>query len=169
MVIIDQEVLRGIKKQIQSITNTINKLENKAHKLVKANAGEVYKNLLSTPSVGAETATMLITLTNEFKNFHTCKQLASYIGICPRVYQSGTSVNGKGKICKMGMSRMRATLFIWSLTAIRGNKACREMYERLTQNGKPKKVALIAVMNKLLKQAFAIATKNQKYMEIILN
>ena len=169
MNVVDKEVFKGLKKQMKEITNTITKLENKALELVKANPGEVYDNLLLIPSIGKKTATMLIALTNEFKNFHTCKQLASYIGICPRVYQSGTSVKGKGKICKMGMTRMRAMLFICSLTAIRGNKACREMFERLVENGKPKKLALVAVMNKLLKQAFAIATKNQKYMEITLN
>jgi hypothetical protein len=48
----------------------------------------------------------------------------------------------------------------WS--ACRFNKACKELYQRLLQKGKPTKVALIAVANKLIKQAFAIAkTKYQ--------
>ena len=46
------------------------------------------------------------------------------------------------------------------------NKACIELYDRLVEKGKPKKVALIAVVNKLLKQAFALATKNEFYLEI---
>ena len=91
--------------------------------------------------------------------------MSSYIGISPRIYQSGTSVNGRGKICKMGMGQMRKILFMSSLTASRHNLACKEMFERLVGKGKPKKVALVAVMNKLIKQAFVIGTKLESYNE----
>ncbi len=43
------------------------------------------------------------------------------------------------------------------------NPACRSLYERITQKGKSKKLALIAVANKLLKQAFAIAKSGMPY------
>ena len=43
------------------------------------------------------------------------------------------------------------------------NKACRDLYERLVAKGKSKKLALIAVCNKLLKQAFAIAKSGLIY------
>ena len=43
--------------------------------------------------------------------------------------------------------------------------ACREIYERLVAKGKSKKLALIAVSNKLLKQAFAIAKSRRSYDE----
>ena len=168
MSVIEKGVIREIKKQISSIKKSILKLEEKAEELVKLNANKTYQKLLTIPSIGKKTATMLIALTNEFSNFSNSKQLSSYIGICPRVFQSGTSVRGKGKICKMGMSQMRATLFMCSLTAISYNKACKEMFERLTSNGKPKKVALVAVMNKLLKQAYAIGTSHENYREISL-
>lgn len=45
------------------------------------------------------------------------------------------------------------------------NKACREIYERIIAKGKNKKQALIAVCNKLLKQAFAIAKSGLPYEE----
>lgn len=169
MSVIEKDVIREIKKQLSSIKKSILKLEKKAEELVKSNAHKTYQKLLTIPSIGKKTATMLIALTNEFSNFSNSKQLSSYIGICPRVFQSGTSVRGKGKICKMGMKQMRATLFMCSLTAISCNKACKEMFDRLTSNGKPKKVALVAVMNKLLKQAYAIATSHENYREISLN
>ena len=56
-----------------------------------------------------------------------------------------------------------------SLTAIRHNLACKQMFDRLVEKGKPKKVALVAVMNKLIKQAFAVATKLEDYVEPKLN
>ncbi|PZW38742.1 hypothetical protein LX95_02405, partial [Mesonia algae] len=45
------------------------------------------------------------------------------------------------------------------------NKACKEIYERIVAKGKSKKLALIAVANKLLKQAFAIAKSGLPYDE----
>ena len=44
-------------------------------------------------------------------------------------------------------------------------KACKAIFERLTNQGKSRKLALIAVCNKLLKQAFAIAKSGVEYNE----
>jgi hypothetical protein len=56
-------------------------------------------------------------------------------------------------------------LFLCAFSACKHNKACREIYERITAKGKSKKLALIAVSNKLLKQAFAIAKSGIPYDE----
>ena len=52
-----------------------------------------------------------------------------------------------------------------SLIACKSNKTCRELYERLVAKEKSKKLALIAVANKLLKQAFAVAKSGLPYDE----
>ena len=122
-------------------------------------------NLPSIPGMGKKTAMMLVVLSGGFNRFDDYRKLSSYIGLCPRIFESGTSVKGRARICKMGMSRIRAMLYICSWSAKRCNKACRELYERLLAKGKAKKLALIAVANKLLKQAFAIATQKTKYNE----
>ena len=61
------------------------------------------------------------------------------------------------------MSKIRAMLYVCAWQAKKYNQACKDLYERLVENGKSKKLALIAVVNKLLKQAFAIATKKEYY------
>ena len=86
------------------------------------------------------------------------------MGISPRIFESGSSIRGKTKVCKMGMSRIRALLYVCAWSAKRCNKACKDLYDRLLKKGKAKKQALIAVANKLLKQAFAIAINNEKYI-----
>jgi transposase len=50
-----------------------------------------------------------------------------------------------------------------SFTACKYNKACRDIYERIVAKGKSKKLALIAVCNKLLKQVFALAKSGLTY------
>jgi hypothetical protein len=52
-----------------------------------------------------------------------------------------------------------------SFNACNYNKAFREVYERLVNKGKRKKLALIAVANKLIKQCFAIAKSGRPYDE----
>ena len=50
-----------------------------------------------------------------------------------------------------------------SFNACKFNKRCKELYDRLVAKGKSKKLALIAVCNKLLKQAFAIVKSGIPY------
>jgi transposase len=123
----------------------------------------MYDQLQSIPGLGRKTALFLIVITGGFRKFENHKQLASYIGISPRIFESGTSVKGRAKICKMGMSKIRAMLYVCAWSAKKCNKACKELYDRLVENGKSKKLAFIAVVNKLIKQAFAIATKKEYY------
>ena len=56
-------------------------------------------------------------------------------------------------------------LYVCSWSAKKYNIACKELYDRLVEKGKAKKIALIAVANKLLKQAFALASKNEYYLQ----
>lgn len=125
---------------------------------------QMMKNLQSIPGVGKKTAALLITVTNGFTRFKSYKQLCAYLGLSPRVYESGSSTKGKGRICKMGMSRARAVLYLCAWSARKWNKACKDLYDRLIARNKAPNLALIAVANKLVKQAFAIATQNTKYI-----
>jgi transposase len=158
-------VMKSCKDQIESIDKQLKLLEKEMRQIVEREHKEQYKQLKSIPGIGAKTAMELIVLSGGFTKFTTAKQLCSYIGLSPRIFESGTSVKGKSRICKMGMSRVRAILYVCTWSAKKCNKACKELFDRLVEKGKPKKVALIAVANKLLKQAFAIATGKQYYNE----
>jgi transposase len=155
---------------IQKLSKEISKLEAEMEGMIEDNQGDLYQRLLSIPGIGKKTALMLIIISGGFTKFDNSRQLASYVGLCPRIFDSGTSIRGKAHICKMGMSKIRALLYICAWSAIGCNKACKELYHRLKSNGKSGRVALIAVANKLLKQAFAIAKKgtyyNENYAEI---
>ena len=63
----------------------------------------------------------------------------------------------------MGDARIRTLLYMGACSAKKYNLACQQLYDRLVENGKAKKLALIAVANKLVKQAYAIVTSNEMY------
>lgn len=160
-----KQLRKEIAKELVHKERLINKLSKQMEQIAKEHYSDMLSDLESIPGLGRKTAMMLTVLSGGFTRFDDYRKLSSYIGICPRIFESGTSVKGKARICKMGMSRIRATLYVCSWSASRCNKACRNLYERLLAKGKAKKLALIAVANKLLKQAFAIATQKTKYNE----
>lgn len=162
---LDRQIKKMIVKELEHKDGLIKKTNKSMEVLAGLHYAEMLSNLESIPGMGRKTAMALIVLSGGFDRFDDYRKLSSYIGICPRLFESGTSVKGKARICKMGMSRIRAMLYICSWSAKRYNKACKELYERLLAKGKAKKLALIAVANKLLKQAFSIATQKTKYNE----
>jgi transposase len=112
---------------------------------------------------GGKTALMLVVLTDGLDRFTSASELCNYAGLTPLTRQSGSSVKGRPRISKIGNQKLRNLLFMCSFTACKYNKACRDIYERIVAKGKSKKLALIAVCNKLLKQVFAIAKSGLTY------
>lgn len=163
MPVVEPSVLKSIRRLIAQLEKEKEQLEKKAQQVVKQNYAQSYQALTTIPGIGPKSATMLIMITGNFTRFDTYKQLVSYVGLSPRVYQSGTSVKGRGHICKMGMGLIRKVLYMCSWSAKRFNAQCKETWQRLSAKGKPEKVIKIALANKLLRQAFAIATKLSAY------
>ncbi len=83
-------------------------------------------------------------------------QITALAGLDPIRKESGTSVNKRRKISKSGNKMFRKILYFPMLTAIRYNKKIKKFYDRLVENHKPKKLALIAAMRKMILIAHAI-------------
>lgn len=156
-------VLISLKRSLKALQKEMAIVEARLVELVKEEHQEILTALESIPGIGRKTATMLIVLTDGFNRFETSSQLCSFSGLTPLIRQSGSSVRGKARISKIGNAKLRNLLFMCSFTACKCNKACREIYERIVAKGKSKKLALIAVCNKLLKQAFAIVKSGCRY------
>jgi len=150
----DESSLKIMKQMVCLINRRIQKLEAELDKIIDTDFMQENDILRSIPGIGRKTSIMLLAITGGFTKFENYKQFSSYVGLCPRIFQSGTSVRGKARICKIGISRVRQLLYLCALTARKFNKACKELYNRLIEKGKPKKLALIAVANKLIRQAF---------------
>ena len=110
--------------------------------------------------IGKESAQALILATNGFANFKSAKEVSKFIGTAPQDRQSGSSIKGRSSINKAGVKSVRTTLYLAAVNAARYNHACKDIFTRLRAKGKPYKVAIIAVVNKLLKQLFAVVKNN---------
>jgi transposase len=160
---VDGKSLRSLRQVADAQQKQIAQLEKEIMELTRKHYSAEFDSLTSIPGIGKKTAMLLILSTNAFNRFDNVKQLVAYTGIAPRIFQSGKTVNKKPKISKLGMTDLRRSLFMCSLRAIKSNLACKNLYERLRQNGKAAKVALIAVCNKLLRQAFALVKSKQTF------
>lgn len=161
----DTRLCRMLRKHIKTLHKQIALLEKQIEELIAEDDETVVEHISSVPGVGKKTAIALLTATKGMHGFDNYRQVSSYFGLCPRIYDSGKSVHGKAHICKMGMGWIRKLLYMCAVSAARYNRTCASLYERLRQKGKAVKVALIAVANKLLKQIFAIVKNNCAYNE----
>jgi len=157
------KIITSIKRQIRQVQTEIKLLEKEMENRIKQHEQDLLSNLLSIPGIGKKTAIILIVCTNGFRSFENAKQLSAFFDLSPIKISSGSSIKGRSKISKKGNPLMRNYLFMCSFTACNKNKQCKDLYERIVSKGKSKKLALIAVTNKLLKQSFAIAKSGIRY------
>ena len=153
-----EQTIKFLRKQISKLEDEITHLSNKEFK-------RQMELLTSIRGIGENIASALIIATGGFTYFSTAKQISRFLGLCPTYQQSGTSVNVKGHINRNGDTYLRSQLYIAALASIRFNAACKETYDRLKAKGKSGKVAVVAVANKLIRQAYAIVTNNQPYID----
>lgn len=158
-------ILRILHKQVASIDAQVKTLEAAMEQLLLTHEPALLQRLCSIPGIGKKTAMFLIVVTNSFKEFESSKQLSAFLGLAPTIRRSGSSIRGQSRISKTGNGAIRNLLFMCSFTACQHNKACKELFDRIVSRGKSKKLALIAVANKLLKQSLAIAKSGMLYDE----
>lgn len=160
-----KENLEYYDELIEKIEKSIKELEKEIKELTKKNYQEEYKLLKSIPGVSDRVIGVVISIFGGFKRFKSVKDAVSFAGLNPSPYESGISVKKSGKIKKMGNPYARKILYMAALSAIRFNKYCRELYERLVSKGKAKKLALVAVAHKLLRQAYGVLKNRRPFDE----
>jgi transposase len=158
-----KDTIKSIEKIKTQLEKEVLILEKKLEQLLKAWQPQQYKSISSVKGIGKRATAMLIIFTQGFRNTHSHRQLISFAGLSPTEHTSGTSIKGTGRIYKKGGKAMRDVLYMCAMNAKQTNPACQALYDRLKANGKTGKQALIAVMNKLLKQVFAVANKGTIY------
>lgn len=150
---------------IKKLDKEIKKLERINNELIKKTYGVKYEKAQKIPGIGDRTLSVVFGYLFAFDNFENAKQVSAYIGINPSPCQSGSSLNTRGSISKKGHKYLRSTFYMAAISASRYNKQCMVFYQRLLAKGKPKKAAIVAVANKLIKQVFAIVKNERDYQE----
>lgn len=142
-------VKQSTERQIKWLNKELERTEKEISESEKGDIvlKETVSLLTSIPGVGEQTARAIIGYLPELEDCSD-KSAAALTGVAPLNKDSGKQ-RKKRKI-KGGRSRLRGVLYMAALTATRYNSLIKVFFERLRRKGKPYKVAITAVMRKLL-------------------
>lgn len=145
----DGRLQRRIGAHIEWLTKAIADVDRELDKTIRSSPVWREKDdlLRSVPGIGDVTASTLIADVPELGGL-TRRQIAALIGVAPLSRDSGT-FRGRRMIAG-GRPTVRRVLYMAALVAVRYNPVIAAFYARLTAAGRPKKVALVAAMRKLL-------------------
>jgi transposase len=106
--------------------------------------------LQTIPGIGEATIRVILAEFANINQFNSAKQLASFLGIAPRHFQSGSSVNGRTRMSKIGNANLRKAFYFPAVVSLRYNPVIKRLCQRLEEKGKPKMLIIGAAMRKLI-------------------
>jgi len=153
---------RQLMQRIARLADDIDALESEIMARIAADEGLArrYQILTSIPSIGPVVAATLIAHLGELGGL-TDKQIAMLAGLAPIADQSGKR-DGK-RVIWGGRARVRHSLYLAAVSAVRCNPSMRDFYRRLRAAGKSAKLALIAVARKLVLLANVLIAQNRTW------
>lgn len=145
----DIDVLRG---RIREADRNIGKLVESI---------ELGALLQTIDGIGPTTAARILAEFGDPSTYRSADAFAAHFGVVPATNHSGKSTPSRAGSTSLGDAKLRAKMWMPTLTAVRRNAWLKVFYDRLVAAGKPAKVALVASMRKLATAIYSVA-KNRK-------
>lgn len=121
--------------------------------------------LLSAPGVGWLLSAHFVVLTRGFTEIPQYRTLAQYLGISPNEHTSGTSVRKTSRSRRYGPSTARKLLHLAARSLRTHDRQARRYFLEKTAEGKPKRLVLNNIANKLLKRLCAMLRDGTPYID----
>lgn len=155
-------IKRQLRARLKQIGMQLKEIDTAIATLVGSDPGLSRRRdvLASIPGIGAVTAMAILIEMPELGTLDN-KQAASLAGLAPMTRQSGTW-SGRARI-RGGRRSLRTALYMPALVALRFNPDLKQKYQALKDAGKPSKVAITAIMRKLLILANALLRDDRKW------
>jgi len=144
---------------ITTLTTTIKSIGRE----MKGYEKDTQELLKSIPGIGDVAAASLVAFVGNIYRFDSPQKLVAYIGLDPRVYESGTSVKGKGYISKRGNKYLRHVLFNAAFTALRCNPLFKSYYDKKISEGKHHTSIICALERKLVHVVYAVWSRQTPF------
>lgn len=157
-------LVRQLNQQFKQIQKQIEEIECACQKIVKGDEilSARFEVLISIPGMGDITALCLLVDMPELGTLES-KQASALAGCAPMTRQSG-QWQGHAFV-QGGRKHVRDNLYMPAMVSCRHNQDMKRKYQQLIQAGKPKKVAIMAVMRKMIVLANALLKANRKWTE----
>jgi transposase len=156
----ERETVDGCLRQIDFLDGEIAVLERGIAE--HALGSDAIKRLMTVPGVSLMTASTFIAAVGDIRRFHEPPKLVSYLGLDPRVRQSGSGAARHGRISKQGASQVRQMLAEAAFVAVSTAGPMRAFYERIRVR-RGHQIAIVAVARKLAVLFWHLLTREQDY------
>lgn len=158
-------VINDIEVNLRHLTRRIDELTRQAMKLVSGSPRlrKAYGHLTSVRGIARKSAVLLLGELAPLPDDMSVRQWVAHAGLDPKKHESGTSVSAPERISKIGNARIRRALYMPAHSAIRHEPRVRAFYKKLLRKGKPKMVAIVAVMRKLLHAIYGMLKHGQDF------
>ena len=145
-------VTNDIEVNLRHLDRRIDEMVRQALKLIAESTrlASAYEHLTSVKGIAAKSAVLLLGELLCLPAGMSVREWVAYAGLDVRQHRSGRSVEARPRISKEGNVHIRRALYMPALVAVRFEPAVGAFYEGLVERGKPKMVAVVAVMRKLL-------------------
>lgn len=157
-----------IKDNMTQLNIQIAATEKAINELIKQDETMItnYKLSKTVKGVGMVLAVQMLLHTHNYTRFESSRQFASYCGLVPYPYQSGTSIHGRNKIHPISDRKMKSLLSMSAISAIQHDSELKLYYQKRVEEGKPKMVVLNIIRNKIVSRVFATVNRGTPYVEL---
>jgi transposase len=115
------------------------------------------------PGIGEATAAKLLAEIVDVNQYRSARQVAAFAGLVPKHRESGSSVRGKPRLCKVGTARLRKALYFPAIVATQHNPIIKAVSERLRERGKCPMLIVGAAMRKLIHIAYGVLKSGKPF------
>jgi transposase len=156
----ERQIVASCLREVDFLSREIAALESELARL--ALSSEAIKRLMSVPGVSLVSAATFVAVVGDIGRFPSPKKLVGYVGLDPKVRQSGEQAARHGRISKQGSSAARHMLCEAAWIAVRTPGPVRAFYERLRAR-RGAQIALVATGRKLCVLFWHLLTREQDY------
>lgn len=146
-------VLKSQEAQLQFLQAQLQKMEKAMIDTIRQdeNLAADFQLLQTMPGVGKVTAITVMAELGDLRQYRRSRQLSAYAGTNPSINESGT-MKRRTRLCKMGRARVRQCLYMGAMACVKKapESDLGKFYMSLVEKGKPKRVALCALVRKML-------------------
>ncbi|MBZ4044787.1 IS110 family RNA-guided transposase [Flavobacterium hibisci] len=167
---INKEIFKEVSKINQDLINTIKnslrKIETKIKEIIKSNnkLSKQAQLIRTIPGIGEHTSIYLIIATKGFTAFKNWRQFACYSGVAPFEYSSGSSIKGRTKVNNMADKKMKSLLQMCAMTTLKYDPQLKEYYNKKKAEGKNSMLVLNNIRCKLISRIFAVINRETEYI-----
>lgn len=160
LVATSNRLMEELKKQIKKVEKEIQEIINNDKEL-----GRLFKLVTSVKGVGLVLGSSFLVYTNCFTAFASWRKFASYSGIAPFEYQSGTSIKAPRRIHHFANKGLKALLSNAACTSIQFNPEMKVYYQKRLLEGKSKMSTINIIRNKIVSRVFAAVRRGTPYVQ----